>query len=111
MRTGTCLARSRMGLDKILLFKYAWSTDIEKINYCKYQLGISKNTAVDFNMYMREVRTWIMIDSSEKIGGRDCMFEIDASLFCKSKSNMGRLYPQFGFLEDNVIVRQRKSSL
>ena len=55
---------------------------------------MSKNTAVDFNMYMREVCTWLMIDDSEKIGGKDCIVEIDESLFSKRKSNRGRVYPQ-----------------
>ena len=46
LRTKVWRSGSGMGIDKIRMFIYAWSTDVATIYYGKNQLGVSKNTRV-----------------------------------------------------------------
>ena len=54
-RTKTWLEGSKLGLGKMLLFIYAWSQDLATISYCKNEITMNHNTAIDYNNYLREV--------------------------------------------------------
>ena len=55
VRKDTWLEGSTIPLKKIILFIYSWAKDYTTIDFCIQELGISKDTAVDFNNYLREV--------------------------------------------------------
>lgn len=95
MRAGTWLANARIPCLTIVRFIYAWSEEMSSIKWCAKQLGMGKNTVVDWNNYMREVCVSEMATKNNgKIGGVGKHVEIDESMFSRRKSNAGRVLPQ-----------------
>ncbi|CAI6355669.1 unnamed protein product [Macrosiphum euphorbiae] len=63
--------------------------------WCKQQLGLSLNTVIDWNNYLREVCAMaVEIKPQTKLGGPRKIVEIDESLFSKSKNHVGRILPE-----------------
>ena len=52
-----------------MLFIYCWNKELTNIEFCKNELGISKNTVVDWNNYMREDCTADLVANPVLIGG------------------------------------------
>lgn len=95
IRTGTWFETSKLPFLTCLRFIYSWSEELTTMKWCNKQLDMAGGTAVDWNMYLREV----CVDSLEKrpkqkIGGPDQIVEIDESLYTKRKNNAGRILPQ-----------------
>ncbi|CAI6376943.1 unnamed protein product [Macrosiphum euphorbiae] len=66
--------------------------------WCEQQLGLSLNTVIDWNNYLREVCAMaVEIKPQTKLGGPRKIVEIDESLFSKSKiSKINILLNLFG---------------
>lgn len=48
---------SKLPFDKILAFIYWWAHEKTSIDFCEHEIEIDDNTVVDWNMYLREVRS------------------------------------------------------
>ena len=108
VRKDTWLEGSTIPLKKIIVFIYSWAKDytaIIIIDFCIDDLGIRKDTAVDFNNYLREVRqcickfltkpcfflfqvcaeTMLKVKDPIIIGGENKTVEIDETYYSKRK--------------------------
>lgn len=95
MRVGNWFEGSRLSFVSAIRFIYCWSKEYTSIKWCEDELGMNKNTTVDWNSYMREACVhYLTTKMSEKIGGYGLIVEIDESVFSKRKNNVGRLLPQ-----------------
>lgn len=56
LRTDTWFYPSELPFNKILEFIYWWCYEQTGIEFCVRELEINKNTVVDWNMYLREVK-------------------------------------------------------
>ena len=94
LRNGTWLEGSRLPYRKIILFIYCWSKEYTSINFTTQELGISKETTIDYNNYLREVCAADLLANPIIIGGPNTTVEVDESLFTRRKNNQGRVLPQ-----------------
>lgn len=103
IRTGTWLAKSRLGFVQVLDFLYYWASDSTH-RVIRRETGIgSSATTTDWARYCREVcMNALCNDQDTVIGGEGHIVEIDESLFAKRKYNVGRAVKSgwvFGGLE------------
>ncbi|XP_076034763.1 male abnormal protein mab-31-like [Oratosquilla oratoria] len=94
VRKNTWLEGSKLPLTKIIIFIYSWAKDYTSSNYCNDEIEINKDTAVDFNNYLREVCAETLLKTPMVIGGPDTTVEIDETHFSKRKYNRGRELPE-----------------
>ena len=60
------------------------------IKFCRQELGMNKNTTVNWNSYMREIYAdYMNSKNKKKICGDGLVVEIDESMFSKRKANIG----------------------
>lgn len=86
---------SRIPFCSALRFIYCWCEELTSIKFCEKQLDLSDKTVIDWNNYMRELCVLDMeTKPNKKVGGPDCIVEIDESLFTKRKNNCGRVLPE-----------------
>ena len=92
---GNCFSNTRFPYVTILRFIYLWAKELSSIKICSEELGLNKNSTVQWNSYMTEicVRDLLKLPKN-KIGGDGLIVEIDESLFTKRKNNAGRVFPQ-----------------
>lgn len=94
IRSGNFFENTRLPFVTCVRFFYAWALDYTSCNYCKQELGMNKNTTVQWMGYMREACTHNLLNKPrKKIGGVGKIVEIDESLFTKRKNNAGRILP------------------
>ena len=91
IRTGTWLEGSRVHLHKIVYFILSWTKKLTTIKFVEENIGMGRNSAVNFNNYLREVCAHALRNERQAIGGENCIVEIDESLFSKRKNNKGRM--------------------
>lgn len=91
VKAGTWFKDCHLPFRTILLFIYCWAFEMTSIKFCKRELGISKNTVVDFNNILREICAYNLLARPTVIGGPGLTVEIDESLFTKRKYNVGRV--------------------
>lgn len=94
VRTGTWLQNSKLAYKDVILFIYSWSFEMTSISFCERELGLNKNTVVDWNNYLREICALSIINNPIVIGGPGTTVEIDESLFSRRKNEVGRVFPQ-----------------
>lgn len=94
IRCGTWLENSKLPLETVVHFIYAWSEELTSVKFCAKHLNMCQGSTVDWNNYLREVCVWKMTKASRVIGGEGKIVEIDESLFVKRKYNVGRILPQ-----------------
>ena len=90
----TWLQNSNLPFRKVVLFIYCWNKEQTSIEFCKTELEINKNTAVDWNNFMREVCASDLLPIPVVIGGPNTTVEVDESLFSRRKNHQGRVVPQ-----------------
>ena len=86
LRPATWLDPSKLPLDTVIHFIYWWAREQTSMIFCERELGMNKNTTVDWSQYMREVCAYYLLQKqhdSHKIGGPNLTVEIDESLFSK----------------------------
>lgn len=104
IRAGSWFEKCNMTLEEILKFTYWWCQDLDQAQI-KHELGISSNTAVDWDMFCRETCEVTLENQSEKLGGEGKVVQIDESKFGKRKYHRGhRVEGQwvFGGIEDGT---------
>lgn len=70
LRVGNWLEDSRLLIVTIVRFIYGWAYEYTSGKWCERELDIDKNTAVDWNMYYREVCVdFLLRQPRTKIGG------------------------------------------
>lgn len=94
VRRNTWLQGSKLSFRQIVMFVYCWSKELTSMKFCESELEISNPTAIDWNMYLREVCADTLLRNPVKIGGPGTTVEIDESLFTRRKNHMGRVLPQ-----------------
>lgn len=93
-----------MTLEEVLKFTYWWCQDLDQA-HIKHELGISSNTAVDWDMFCHETCEVTLENQSEKLGGEGKVVQIDEGKFGKRKYHRGhRVEGQwvFGGIEDGT---------
>ena len=94
LRIDTWFENSRILFITAVRFFYSWAYELTSLLWCERELGMSHNTLVDWNNYLRKVCVFAVEQKySEKIGGDGVVVEVDESLFTKRKSNAGRVIP------------------
>ena len=58
-----------------MLFCCCWSKESTSIKFCKHELGINKNTVVDWNIFAREVNATDLLANPVIIGGPNTTLE------------------------------------
>ncbi|CAI6368749.1 unnamed protein product [Macrosiphum euphorbiae] len=95
VRNDNWFAKSRISFTIAVRFIYGWSHEMTSAKWCEQQLGLSLNTVIDWNNYLREVCAMAIENKPQtKIGGPGKIVEIDESLFSKRKNHVGRVLPE-----------------
>ena len=98
IRTNTWLNSGNQGstlpLLSIIKFIYWWSVEVHSINFCQHELGMGKQTTVNYCSYMRELCSEVIRTRRLIIGRPMCTVEVDESLFTKRKNNAERILPE-----------------
>uniref|UniRef100_A0A5S6QH49 ISXO2-like transposase domain-containing protein n=1 Tax=Trichuris muris TaxID=70415 RepID=A0A5S6QH49_TRIMR len=96
VRTGTWFEgpRGRLPLRTIIPFIYDWCREFTPVWNCVNELGMSKNTAVAWNHWMRVVAAEVASRQPLMISGHGLIVELDETMLSKRKYNVGRMYPQ-----------------
>ena len=62
------------------------------------ELDVSEHTAADWRQFMRDVDFEYFFNHPDKIGDQGVVLEIDESLFCRRKNNVGRVHEEMWVL-------------
>ncbi|KFD45571.1 hypothetical protein M513_13549 [Trichuris suis] len=94
LRTGTWFHGQMLDFRTAILLIYSWSNDYCSTKFCSKELGPSANCSVSWKRLLREVATESLLSNRLVIGGPNRTVEVDETLYSKSKSHRGRLYPE-----------------
>lgn len=103
LRKGSWFEKSNFTLEEILEFTYLWCQGMEQSSIRK-EVGCSRQSAVDWDMFCRETCEVLIYDESKPIGGEGKRVQIDESKFGKRKYHRGhRVEGQwvFGGIEED----------
>ena len=92
-----------MTLEKILKFTYWWSQNLTQ-SQIRNQLGLGSSTAVDWDMFCREVCEIVIVDEGVPIGGPGRRVQIDESKIGKRKYHRGHYVDEqwvFGGIDED----------
>ena len=118
IREGSWFEKSNLTIEEVLKFTYWWCQDMKQWQI-KQQLGLGSHTAVDWDMFCREVCEVALFQRREKIGGPGKLVQIDESKIGKRKYHRGHVVEGqwvFGGIEDDsrkcfiVTVEDRSES-
>lgn len=98
MRVGNWFEGSRISFVTALRFMYCWSWEFTSSKFCDRELGMNKDTTVDWSSYMREICAYYLLNKPEKMIGGDGMMrqEVNAGegdLFEWMLQKIALLYP------------------
>ena len=91
IRSGSFFQRSHLKLWEILKIIYLYSHDVSSQSFIYKEIGISSRTIVDWKSFVRDVYVNHLLEHSNKVGGDGKVVQIDESLICKRKYNVGRI--------------------
>ncbi|KFD63096.1 hypothetical protein M514_12506 [Trichuris suis] len=83
--TGTWLEGTQLPLRTAVHFMYWWSYRQTTVEFCARELGMNKNSTVQWNRRMRQVAEDALA-ACDFIGGPGCTVEVDETLFGNRKS-------------------------
>ena len=118
IREGSWFEKSNLTIEEVLKFTYWWCQDMKQWQI-KQQLGLGSHTAVDWDMFCREVCEVSLFQRREKIGGPGKLVQIDESKIGKRKYHRGHVVEGqwvFGGIEEDsrkcfiVTVEDRSES-
>lgn len=104
IRKGSWFEQSNFTLEEITEYTYLWAQGMEQKQIRK-EVGCSKQSSVDWNMFCRETCEVLVSLESEPIGGAGKRVQIDESKFGKRKYHRGhRVEGQwvFGGIEEDT---------
>ena len=104
LRRDTWLDNSNLFFRKVVLICYCWSKNSISIRFCKHELGINKNTIVEWNKCVSEVNTADLLAHPVILGGPNITVGVDESLFTRRKIFRGANYNNKGNLKGNTWV-------
>ena len=90
IREGSWFEKSNLTIEEVLKFTYWWCQDLNQWQI-KQQLGLGSHTAVDWDMFCREVCEVALFERREKIGGSGKLVQIDESKIGKRKYHRGHV--------------------
>eukprot|EP00112_Aurelia_sp_Birch-Aquarium-sp1_P000279 Seg1022.2 transcript_id=Seg1022.2/GoldUCD/mRNA.D3Y31 product="putative transposase-like protein" protein_id=Seg1022.2/GoldUCD/D3Y31 len=88
LRSGSWFEKSNFTLEEILEFTYFWCQGLEQ-QQIRREVGCSRQSAVDWDMFCRETCEVVLAEESEPIGGEGKRVQIDESKFGKRKYHRG----------------------
>ena len=90
VRVGSWFVNTKLPFLTIVRFIYCWSKELTSIAWCEEQLEISLPTAVDWNMYLREICIAALADIEKKIGGENMVVERRKSILKAQEQRRSR---------------------
>ena len=85
IREGSWFEESNMSIEEMIKFSYWWCQGLQQCQI-KLQLGLgSRDTAVDWDMFCRELCEVTLFEQREKLGGPGKVVQIDESKIRKRK--------------------------
>ena len=103
IREGSWFENANLTIEEMLKFTYWWCQDLKQWQN-KQQLGLGSHTAVDWDMFCREVCEVALFDGRKKIGGPGKLVQIDESKIGKRKYHRGHVVEGqwvFGGIEED----------
>ena len=102
IRHGTFFSESHLSLATIVELVYLWVHDNVSCDTLHHELDMSNHTLVDWKSFCRDICGEHFLANPVVVGGPGIVVEIDESLFCRRKYNVGRLVREqwvFGGIE------------
>uniref|UniRef100_A0A5S6Q728 ADAM10 endopeptidase n=1 Tax=Trichuris muris TaxID=70415 RepID=A0A5S6Q728_TRIMR len=109
LRSGTWFEGYKVDFCTAVKFMYSWSHGYTTIRFCCDELDMSKNTAIHWNLSMRDVAAEVLMRQPLVIGGTGLTVEVDETVYSKRKYQRGRLYPHG--IGENIVTLSRKANL
>ena len=91
IRKGSFFEQSHLSFSQILKLLYYYSNDVCNQDFIIKEVNVSSRTVVDWKNFIRDVYCNYIISNSVKIGASHMIVQIDESLICKRKYNVGRI--------------------
>ena len=99
IREGSWFEESNMSIEEVIRFSYWWCQGLQQCQL-KLQLGLGSHTAVDWDMFCRELCEVTLFEQREKLGGPGKVVQIDKSKIGKRKYHHGHVVEGQGFWRD-----------
>ena len=90
IREGSWFEQFNLSIEEIVKFTYWWTQGLEQWQI-KQQLGLGSHTAVDWDMFCRELCEVTLFEDREKLGGPGKVVQIDESKIGKRKYHRGHV--------------------
>lgn len=103
LREGSWFENANLTIEEVLKFTYWWCQDLSQWQI-KQQLGLGSHTAVDWDMFCRELCEVALFKTREMIGGPGKVVQIDESKIGKRKYHRGHVVEGqwvFGGIEED----------
>ena len=90
IREGSWFEQSNLSIEEVVKFTYWWTQGLQQWQI-KQQLGLGSHTAVDWDMFCRELCEVTLFENREKLGGPGKVVQIDESKIGKRKYHRGHV--------------------
>ena len=91
VRNGSFFERSHLTISQILKLLFYYSNDVYNQDFIIKVMKVTSKTVVDWKNFIRDIYTNHFLINSQKVGGPIMIVQIDESLICKRKYNVGRI--------------------
>lgn len=103
IRAGSWFEQSNLSIEEVIKFTYWWSRGLQQWQI-KEELGLGSHTAVDWDMFCRELCEVRLFEKREHLGGPGKLVQIDESKIGKRKYHRGHVVEGqwvFGGIEED----------
>ena len=90
IREGSWFENANLSMEEMIKFTYWWCQGLDQWQI-KLQLGLGSHTAVDWDMFCRELCEVTLFEKREKLGGPGKVVQIDESKIGKRKYHRGHV--------------------